>query len=193
MFLVFSWSCECFGFSHSFFICLSGRYGRTLSTEVYLFNKFQTGILKEVHRWSKYIKATFIKLLSGCSCHRFERMNILSVENWDKSWNFWNSYFLKLLNCIFLESTLCRKEKNFSFIPDNYWNKVFHLYTYHGTVTRTWITGKKISYYIGDSACRWLIFKMLKYFEIMLNIFEFSRVKENVESWFMEMKLQSSF
>ena len=32
-----------------------------------------------------------------------------------------------------------------------------------------------------DSACRWFIVK--KYFEVTLNIFEFSRVWENVESW----------
>ena len=34
-----------------------------------------------------------------------------------------------------------------------------------------------------DSAGRWFIFKKLKYFEVMLNIFEFSRVWENVKSW----------
>ena len=34
-----------------------------------------------------------------------------------------------------------------------------------------------------DSACRWFIVKKLKYFEVMLNIFEFSRAWENVESW----------
>ena len=28
-----------------------------------------------------------------------------------------------------------------------------------------------------------LLLKKLKYFEVMLNIFEFSRVSENVESW----------
>ena len=32
-----------------------------------------------------------------------------------------------------------------------------------------------------DSACRWLIVKMLKYCEVMLNIFEFSHMKEIVE------------
>ena len=34
-----------------------------------------------------------------------------------------------------------------------------------------------------DSACRWLIVKTLKYFEVMLNIFEFLRVWENGKSW----------
>ena len=34
-----------------------------------------------------------------------------------------------------------------------------------------------------DSACSGLLLKKLKYFEVTLNIFEFSRVWENVESW----------
>ena len=33
-----------------------------------------------------------------------------------------------------------------------------------------------------DSPCRWHILKLLKYFEDMLQIFEFSHVKETVES-----------
>ena len=49
----------------------------------------------------------------------------------------------------------------------SYWNR--------GTVPRTGITSKKIS---GG----WLL-KMLKYLEVMLNIFEFPYVKEIVESW----------
>ena len=48
---------------------------------------------------------------------------------------------------------------------------------YHGTIiTRTGITCKKISCYMHDSACRWLI-------EVMSNIFEFSHVKEILEPW----------
>ena len=43
----------------------------------------------------------------------------------------------------------------------------------HGTIIRTGITCKKIPSYMRDSACRW---KKLKYFEVMLNIYEFSRV-----------------
>ena len=43
----------------------------------------------------------------------------------------------------------------------------------NGTVIRTGITYKKIPSYTRDSACRW---KKLKYFEVMLNIYEFSRV-----------------
>ena len=46
----------------------------------------------------------------------------------------------------------------------------------HGTIIRTGITCKKIPYYMRDSACRWFIDKKLKYFEVMLNIFEFLRV-----------------
>ena len=35
-----------------------------------------------------------------------------------------------------------------------------------------------------DSACRWFIVKKkLKYFEVMLNIFELPRVWQNTESW----------
>ena len=33
------------------------------------------------------------------------------------------------------------------------------------------------------SACRWCIVKKVKHFEIMLNIFEFLRMWENLESW----------
>ena len=36
-----------------------------------------------------------------------------------------------------------------------------------------------------DSACRRFIVKKLKYFEVMLNIFEFSRLWENLESSFV--------
>ena len=32
-----------------------------------------------------------------------------------------------------------------------------------------------------DSVCRWCIVKRVKYFEVMLNIFEFWRVLKNVE------------
>ena len=34
-----------------------------------------------------------------------------------------------------------------------------------------------------DSACKGFIVKKDKYFEVMLNIFEFSWVWENIESW----------
>ena len=53
----------------------------------------------------------------------------------------------------------------------------------HGTIKRTEITCKKISCYMHDSAYRWFIVEILKYFEVILNIFEFSHVKEIVEFW----------
>ena len=57
-----------------------------------------------------------------------------------------------------------------------------HLHYFeHGTIIRAGITCKKIPCYMRDSACRWLILKMLKYFEVILNIFEFSHAKEIVE------------
>ena len=43
------------------------------------------------------------------------------------------------------------------------------------------ITCKKISCYMRELACRWFIIKKLKFFEVMLNIFDFSRVWKNVE------------
>ena len=57
---------------------------------------------------------------------------------------------------------------------------------YHGTVIRTGITWKKhplLYVGVGVGACRWFIVKKIKYFEVMLNIFELSRVWENIESW----------
>ena len=53
----------------------------------------------------------------------------------------------------------------------------------NGTIIWTGIIWKKITCYMRDSACRWFIVKKAKYFEFMLNIIEFSRVWENVESW----------
>ena len=46
-------------------------------------------------------------------------------------------------------------------------------YFAHGTVIRKGITCKKISCYMRDSGCNWFILKKIKYFEVMLNIFEF--------------------
>ena len=34
-----------------------------------------------------------------------------------------------------------------------------------------------------DSACRWFIAEKAEYLKVLLSIFEFSRVWENVESW----------
>ena len=53
----------------------------------------------------------------------------------------------------------------------------------HGTIIRTRITCKEIPCYMRDSACRLFIVKKAKYFEVMLSIFNFSRVWENVECW----------
>ena len=46
----------------------------------------------------------------------------------------------------------------------------------HGSITRTRITRRKVNSYIGDLVCRWRIVKKLRYFEVILNIFKFSRV-----------------
>ena len=57
-----------------------------------------------------------------------------------------------------------------------------HLLT-HGTIIRTGITCKKISCYMRDSAAGGLLLKKkLKSVEVMLNVFEFSRLWENAES-----------
>ena len=52
----------------------------------------------------------------------------------------------------------------------------------HGTIILTGITCKKIGCYMRDSASN-LLLKILKYFEVRLNIFEFSHVNEIVKSW----------
>ena len=41
---------------------------------------------------------------------------------------------------------------------------------------------------MGDLASRWCIVKKLKYFEVMLNIFEFSLVREILASWLVYAK-----
>ena len=51
----------------------------------------------------------------------------------------------------------------------------------HETIIGTGITCNEISCYMRDSASWGLLLKMLKYFEIMLKIFEFSHVKETVK------------
>ena len=51
---------------------------------------------------------------------------------------------------------------------------------------RTDITCKKIPCYMRDSDCRWFIVeKKLKYFDVMLNIFEFLWALTNIKSWFI--------
>ena len=61
---------------------------------------------------------------------------------------------------------------------------------YHGTIIGTGITCNKMSCYMHDSACRWLIFdNFWYYFNVMLNIFEFSHVKEILESWLVYVNI----
>ena len=52
----------------------------------------------------------------------------------------------------------------------------------HGTIMQRGITDKKSSFYMHDSACRWFIVQKLKYFKVILSIFEFLLMWENVES-----------
>ena len=59
---------------------------------------------------------------------------------------------------------------------------IINIVFYHGTIIQKGITCEKIPCYMRDSACSDLLLKMLKYFEVMLNIFEFSHVKEIVKS-----------
>ena len=56
-------------------------------------------------------------------------------------------------------------------------------YADHGTIIWMGKTCKKVFCYMRDSTCRWLIVENVKYFEVMLNIFEFSQVKEIDKSW----------
>ena len=54
---------------------------------------------------------------------------------------------------------------------------------HHGNIIWAAVICQKVPCYMRYSAYRWFIVKKLKYFEVMLNIFEFSRVWENVGSW----------
>ena len=55
----------------------------------------------------------------------------------------------------------------------------------HGTITRTGIIYKKIPCCMRNTGG--LLLKILKYFEVMLNIFEFSHVKKKMQNldWFI--------
>ena len=53
----------------------------------------------------------------------------------------------------------------------------------HETIIRTGITCKKILVICATQLAGGLSLKKLKYPEVILNIFEFSRVWENVEPW----------
>ena len=52
----------------------------------------------------------------------------------------------------------------------------------HGTTVQFGAICKEIFYYICNSAARECIVKKAKYFEVMLNIFEFSWVRETADS-----------
>ena len=54
---------------------------------------------------------------------------------------------------------------------------------HHKTIILTGITYKKSLAVSVAQLAGGLLLKKLKYFEVMLNIFELSRVSENVESW----------
>ena len=62
----------------------------------------------------------------------------------------------------------------------------------YGTIIRTGIACKKISCYMCNSACRWLIVENDKNFKVMLKIFEFSHKKEILESWLVYVNIVSS-
>ena len=87
-----------------------------------------------------------------------------------------------LLLLTFLVCLFCKVTYHFLFICFSIIFSCSQIYQYlHETIIRTGITCKKIPCYMRDSACKWL--KKLKYFKVMLNIFEFLLVWENVESW----------
>ena len=48
----------------------------------------------------------------------------------------------------------------------------------HRTIMETEIASKKIYCYLGDSAAGAFLLKILKYFEVMLNTFEFPNAKK---------------
>ena len=53
----------------------------------------------------------------------------------------------------------------------------------HGTIIPTGIALRKSLVICATQLSSGLLLKKLKYFEVMLNNFEFSRVRENLESW----------
>ena len=70
---------------------------------------------------------------------------------------------------------------------------VFSLFRYW-TIIRTGITCKKIPCYMRNSACMWFIAKKLKYFEVMLNSFEFliglcNKLHNHIPNWHNKTKL----
>ena len=63
------------------------------------------------------------------------------------------------------------------------WIIIEHVKFERGIIIRTAITCKKIPCYMRDSACRWFIVQRAKIFEVMLTVFHYSRVCENVQFW----------
>ena len=62
----------------------------------------------------------------------------------------------------------------------------------HGTITQTGIICKKIPIYITQFASGGML-KKLKYFEVMLTIFQFLRMWEIVEFWLVNANKHSWF
>ena len=59
---------------------------------------------------------------------------------------------------------------------------------YHGSIIQAGIRCKTKSCYMSDSVAGGLLLKILKYFQVMLNIFEFFYVKEIIEPWLVYVK-----
>ena len=53
----------------------------------------------------------------------------------------------------------------------------------HGTIIQTGITCEEITWLCATQLVGSLLLNMLKYFEVVLNIFEYSHLKKIVESW----------
>ena len=90
---------------------------------------------------------------------------------------FWCSPFVSIGRTGFTEYIYCLFV---SIIKVFFIAYIFKYFFWHcvNTRTRRGITCKKIHCYMHDSGCRWRIFKKLKYFEVSVKFFEFSRVWE---------------
>ena len=137
--------------------------------------------------WCEYLKnekvtlSTFFKLLISNVIYHFVTVALFPALN--NCWQIRNDAYRSVIQTLsnIYDGTFCknglwlnprkktRKERMIE--KQGFLLKSFN----HGTIIRTGITCKKISYYMRDSAYR--------YFEVMINIFEFFHVKENVEFW----------
>ena len=71
----------------------------------------------------------------------------------------------------------------------NFDNWLSNFQAYHcGTIIQKGITSKKIACYMRNSACRWFIVENAKIFRRYVKVFEFSHVKEIVESGLIYVK-----